>query len=159
MHKKIAIGIGTAAAALSALTFAVTPAYADAGSATIQGAGTISPGLTTTATSQTFSFSGTGPVVDANNTSLSGVYTCNVAGSSSAPETSATGAGTFSGSCTGPTSVSVSGNYTRDAGDVVITGRISGSISASFTGGCVFIPTSAPTVTSFRVVCQLALTS
>jgi hypothetical protein len=157
VHKKIAIGIGTAAAALSALTFAVTPAYADTGMATIQGAGTISPGLTTTPANQTFSFSGSGPVVDANNTALTGVYNCSVSGASSAPETSATGAGSFSGSCSGPTTVAVSGTYTRDAGTVVISGSISGSISASFTGGCVFTPTSAPTVTSFRVACHLAL--
>lgn len=159
MHKKIAIGIGTAAAALSALTFAVTPAFADVGTATIQGAGQISPGLTTTPTSQSFTFTGSGPVIDANNASLTGVYTCNVSGSSSAPETSATGAGSFAGSCSGPTTVAVSGNYTRDAGEVVLTGSISGSISASFTGGCVFAPTSAPTVTSFRVACHLALTN
>lgn len=159
MHKKFAFGIGTAAAALSVLTFAVTPAYADAGSATIQGAGTISPGLTTTPTSQSFSFSGSGPVVDANNASLSGLYNCSVNGASSAPETSATGAGTFAGSCSGPTTVAVSGNYTRDGGEVVITGSISGSINASFTGACDFTPTSAPTVTSFRVACEIALTN
>lgn len=159
MHKKIAIGIGTAAAALSALTFAVTPAFADAGSATIQGAGQISPGLTTTPTSQSFTFSGSGPVVDANNASLTGIYTCNVSGSSSAPETSATGAGTFAGTCSGPTTVGVSGNYTRDGGTVVVTGGISGPITASFTGGCDFTPTSAPTVTSFRVACHFVLTN
>lgn len=159
MHKKIAIGIGTAAAAISALTFAVAPAYADAGSATIQGAGTIAPGLTTTPTSQTFTFSGSGPVVDANNAANDGVYTCSVAGASSAPETSATGAGSFSGSCSGPTTVAVSGNYTRDGGEVVINGSISGAINASFTGACDFTPTSAPTVTSFRVACEIALTN
>jgi hypothetical protein len=157
VHKKIAIGIGTAAAALSALTFAVTPAFADVGTATIQGAGQISPGLTTTPTSQSFTFTGTGPVIDANNASLTGVYTCNVSGSSSAPETSATGAGTFGGTCSGPATVSVTGNYTRDGGTVVVTGGISGPITASFTGACVFAPTSAPTVTSFRVACHFAL--
>lgn len=159
MHKKIAMGIGTAAAALGALTFAVSPAYADAGSATIQGAGTISPGLTTTPTSQSFSFSGSGPVIDANNASLTGVYTCNVAGASSSPETSVAGSGTFAGSCSGPTTVSVNGTYSRDGGEVVISGTIGGAISASFTGGCSFTPTSAPTVTSFRVVCHIALTN
>ena len=157
MHKKIAFGIGSAAAALSVLTFAVTPAYADAGSATIQGAGTISPGLTTTAANQSFTFNGSGPVVDANNASLTGIYNCSVAGASSAPETSATGQGTFSGSCTGVTTVAVSGSYTRDGGEVVITGSISGAINASFTGACDFTPTSAPTVTSFRVACEIAL--
>lgn len=157
MHRKIAFGIGTAAAALSVLTVAVTPAFADVGSATIQGAGTISPGLSTTAANQSFTFSGTGPVVDANNASLSGLYTCNVAGASSAPETSVAGAGTFSGTCSGPTTVGVSGTYSRDGGEVVINGSISGPITASFTGACDFTPTSAPTVTSFRVACEIAL--
>jgi hypothetical protein len=157
VHKKIAIGIGTIAAAASALTFAVSPAYADTGSATIQGAGTIAPGLTTTPTNQSFTFSGSGPVVDANNASLSGVYNCTVSGSSSAPETSATGAGSFAGSCSGPTTVAVNGQYTRDGGVVVIQGGISGPITASFTGACDFTPTSAPTVTSYRVACEIAL--
>jgi len=157
VHKKIAIGLGTLAAAASALTFAISPAYADTGSATIQGAGTISPGLSTTPAAQSFTFSGSGPVVDANNASASGVYNCTVAGSSSGTETSATGQGSFSGTCSGPVTAGVSGSYTRDGGAVTLNGSISGPIAASFTGGCVFVPTSAPTVTSYRVVCQLAL--
>jgi hypothetical protein len=151
------MGLGTAAAAAGVLTFAISPAYADTGSATIQGAGTIAPGLSTTAANQSFTFSGSGPVVDANNAGASGVYTCNVSGASSAPETSVAGAGTFSGSCSGPTTASVSGTYTRDGGEVVIAGSLSGPISASFTGACDFTPTSAPTVTSFRVACEIAL--
>lgn len=158
MRTRISLGLAAVAGGVSTLTFAVPPAYADAGSLTIQGAGTISPGLTTTPTMQSFSFSGSGPLIDASHPLLSGTYTCFVAGSSSAPESILAGSGTFAGSCSGPTAVSLNGVYSRDGGYAswVLAGQIGGPITAGFTGACTTVPTSAPNIASYRVACSLA---
>lgn len=156
--------VSAAFAVLGSLVVAATPASAGAstaalteGSATIQGAGTISPGLTTTPTAQSFSFTASGPFVVANP-SATGIYSCTVSGSSWSVETVAVGQGNLGGSCSGPTTLALVGSYTR-YGEFqwLVTGAISGAISVSFTGLCSGSPSSAPTVSSFRVVCQLVL--
>jgi hypothetical protein len=158
VRTKIRLGVAVVAAGMSTLTIAMPPAYADTGSVTIQGAGTISPGLTTTPTTQFFSFSASGPIVDAGHPLLSGTYSCNINGQSSTPEAILAGSGTFNGSCSGPTTVSLSGVYSRDGGYAswVLAGQIDGPITASFTGACTTVPTSAPTIASYRVACTLA---
>ena len=162
MRTKISLGLAAVVIALTTSALTAAPGYADTGNADIQtggwvlqGAGTLSPGLTTTPTSQTFSFSGSGAWIVGLQTSLSGVYQCNIAGASFAPETVLNGEGSINGSCSGPTTVAISGQYTRDAGYAlwVLTGTVSGSINTNFTGTCTTVPTSVPTVTSYRIVC------
>ena len=158
MRTRVTLGIAALATVLSSLTFVTLPAHADTGIATIQGAGTVGPGLTTTPTAQNYSLSGSGPIVVANRPSLTGVYTCNISGGSSWVETVAVGQGSFAGSCSGPTTVAIDGAYTRYGEfEWLITGQFTGAFNASYTGVCTGAPSSAPTVTSFRIACQLAL--
>ena len=157
MRTRMSLGLAAIAAGVSTLTLAVPPAYADTGAFTMQGAGTITPGLTTTPQTQTFTFVGSGPLIDASQPSRSGVYECYVNGASSAAETALVGAGNFSGACSGPASMPLTGTYTRDGTEVVITGSMGTPFNSGFTGVCLFTPNSAPSVNSYRVECEIAL--
>ena len=125
MNPKVIVRGGLLAAAASLAVFAALPASADTGGGEISGSGTISPGLTTTSTPQSFSFSGSGNIATA---SVHGSIDCNVSGSSTGGETVATGQGTFSGSCTGTAgSISVTaGTYLRAGGNVQISATRAG---------------------------------
>lgn len=160
MHTRLALGVAATVAALSALVFSDSPAFADTGNFTLQGAGTISPGLTTTPAAQSLTFTGSGPLIDESNPALSGIYNCNFVGASSAPATLLVDQGTLTGSCAGPTTFGVDGSYARDGGFAVwtVTGRLNGGINARYTGVCSGLPTSGPTVTSYRLTCDLVLT-
>lgn len=127
-----------------------SPSASASGVAALAGGGTISPGLSTTAANQSFTFSGTLAYAGSPG---AGTYTCNVSGSSSGPETVATGAGSASGGCSGSAgSFSFSGAYTRAGGAVTVTGHATGSAgSGSVTCALGFAATSAPTVTSYQV--------
>jgi hypothetical protein len=131
------------------------PAGAAAGTGTVVGHGTISPGLTNTPTFQRISFIGT---LVAAGTKNSGTYSCVFTGASSIAETSAKGKGTARGSCTGSKgSATSSVAYTRTATDVVLSGHSTGAISGAINGDCNFAPTSAPTTKSYQLQCFLAL--
>lgn len=152
-------GGGLLAALVAATALILTgasPAFAATASATVVGHGMISPGLTTTPTDQTFAFGGTAVV--AGTGGVSGVYTCSVDGSSSVPETVASGAGIGSGSCTkSGVAIDVSVTYLREAGSVTLSGSASGAVTGSLTGECSFEPTTAPTVTAFELQCAVAI--
>ena len=131
------------------------PAGAAAGTGTVVGHGTISPGLTNTPTYQTISFIGTLVAVGTKN---SGTYSCVFTGSSSIKETSAKGKGTSRGSCTGANGSATSTvSYTRTATDVVLSGTSTGAIAGKINGDCSFEPTSAPTTKNYQLQCFLAL--
>jgi hypothetical protein len=112
----------------------------------IQGSGTISPGLTTTPTNQSISFTGTATVVGTHGTP--GTYSCSFSGTSSIPETTANGAGTVSGSC-GPIAFS-SCTYVR-AGVNVAVNCTEGTRTA--TAKCVFNPGNTNPTTRYTLIC------
>jgi len=156
--------LGVVAAGASAAVLAMGPAGAatDVAAGTISGSGTITPGLTATPQNTNFTFSGSGTVTDASNSAGSGSYTCNVTGHSSIMETSAHGAGVFSGSCSGPLSISVTnGTYVRVGASVTAEGQgaASNGSSGHFEANCVFEPDQTPPapVTSYHLICTVAL--
>jgi hypothetical protein len=151
-------------AGTSAALLAVSPASAadDVGYANITGSGTISPGLTTVSTTQSFTFSGTGALVDASSPTDSGVYGCTVSGSSNGGETVVSGQGTGSGSCDrtlpGPSHIVVSNLvYVRTGTVVTFTATLSGEVNGQASGTCAFVPTSGPPVTTYRVHCHITI--
>ena len=148
----ISIRKGVIAMSISALGITglvLAPTASAAGTGAIVGGGSISPGLTTTPTAQSFTFTGT---LVAAAVPGAGVYSCSVGGSSSGGETVATGGGSAGGGCSGSAgSFSFSGSYTRAGGAVVVTGTASGSISGSVRCALAFAATSAPTVVSYEV--------
>ena len=131
------------------------PAGAAAGTGTVVGHGTISPGLTNTPTFQKVSFIGT---LVAAGTKNSGTYSCVFTGASTIKETSAKGKGTARGSCTGSNgSATANVNYNRVGTDVVLAGSSTGALSGALNGDCSFEPTSAPTTKNYQLQCLLAL--
>jgi hypothetical protein len=137
-------------------------AATDVAAGTIAGSGTISPGLTTTPTFDSFTFSGSGTVQDPSDPAGSGAYTCSVSGNSTIAETAAHGAGTFSGSCSGPLSIAVTtGTYVRVGASVTAegTGTASNGSSGHFEANCVFRPTQTPPtpITSYTLTCTVSL--
>jgi hypothetical protein len=134
-------------------TGAISPGLTSPGIVAIAGTGTISPGLTTTGGNQTFSFSGNGAGSVRGET---GQYSCGVNGNDYIGTTTQ-GNGGFSGTCNTPCgTVGVNGNYSRTVGLVSVNGGsvTSGCLTGSaFSGDCVFIPTSGPTIKSYAVVC------
>lgn len=159
-----AITLGLVAAGASAALLAMGPAGAatDVAAGTIAGGGTISPGLSTSPTFQSFTFQGTGNVVDPTDPAGSGTYTCSVSGTSTIAETGAHGLGTFSGSCSGPLSIAVSnGTYVRVGASVTAEGNgtASNGSSGHFEANCVFVPGQTPpaTVTTYSLTCSVAL--
>ncbi|MDQ1698452.1 MAG: hypothetical protein QOG34_315 [Frankiaceae bacterium] len=110
--------------------------------------------LTGSSSAQTFSFSGNGAGSVGGQT---GQYSCGVNGNDSIGTTTQ-GAGGFSGSCNTPCgSVGVSGNYSRVANIVTVSGSLTSGclIGRTFSGNCLFVPTSGPTVVSFALTCEL----
>lgn len=160
---KLLTAAGSAAAAVSLGLAAFAPAYADTGSAHVVGTGTISPGLTTTPTFQTFGFTGTAAITDASDPTASGTYACSVNGASDIAETNVTGHGSFAGRCVGQQSQGTltvnTATYTRTGGAVQITNgdaTAPNGTDTKFSGDCAFTPTSNPTdVTSFAVHCDI----
>jgi hypothetical protein len=149
------LGLAVTAIGAVGVMIGAGPAGAAAGTGTVVGHGTISPGLTNTPTFQRVSFIGT---LVAAGTKNSGVYSCVFTGSSTIKETSAKGKGTARGSCTGsPGSATANVSYTRVATDVVLSGHSTGAISGALNGNCNFAPTSAPTVKNYQLQCILAL--
>jgi hypothetical protein len=131
------------------------PAGAAAGSAAVVGHGTISPGLTTTPTAQTISFTGT---LVAAGTANSGTYACRFTGSSTIKETTQKGKGVARGTCSGSKGTATSTvSYTRTTSAVVLAGTSTGALAGKLNGACVFEPTSAPQVKAYQLQCALAL--
>jgi len=152
LRKGLLVSVGLA----GVLGLAVAPNASAAGTGVIAGGGGISPGLTTTPTNQNFSFTGT---LVAAAVPGAGVYTCNISGASSAPETVATGGGSASGGCSGSAgSFNFNGSYTRAGGAVTGAGSASGAIAGTVVCGLSFAATSAPTVVSYEVAgsCSIA---
>jgi hypothetical protein len=131
----------------------LVPANANTGDfAVIVGGGNPSPGLTTTPTFQTFSFSGNGAGTIGGQT---GPFSCTFNGDDTVGTTQQS-SGVFNGSCNTPcATVGITGTYTRtvafwSAGATFTSGCLYGR-SVAFT--CVWVPTSAPTVVSYEMVC------
>lgn len=147
LHRRSVLALG--GLAVAGLTAFAAPGASAAGAGALVGTGTISPGLTTTPTNQSFNFSGTLAYAGSPG---AGAYTCNVNGSSSGPETVATGGGSASGTCSGSAGAfSFSGGYTRAGGAVTVTGSASGTASGAVLCALGFTATSAPTVRSYAV--------
>jgi hypothetical protein len=150
-------------------------AYAAPGAsvAIVSGSGTISPGLTLTATSQTVSFGGTAVGAGAAAAGVgavgtaAGVFGCSFSGGPNPPETQLSGSGIATGTCSGGTvgsaTLSCTASYTRVGALVVITltctATASGPLGAASSSGpavgvFIFIPTSAPgaPVTSYDLI-------
>jgi hypothetical protein len=158
------LALSVVAAGASAAVLAMGPAGAatDVAAGTISGGGTISPGLSATPTTQSFTFSGSGSVQDPSDPAGSGTYNCSVSGNSTIAETSAHGAGTFSGSCNGPLSIAVTnGTYVRVGASVTAEGNgtASNGSSGHFEANCVFVPGQTPpnNVVSYTLTCSVAL--
>lgn len=154
MRRKIGVGVAVLAAA--GVAWGATPSHA-AGGGTVVGHGTISPGLTTKATFQHVTFSGT--LAGGTSAKNAGTYNCVFNGASNIAETIQKGHGTATGSCSGSKgSGTASVTYTRNGGAVQLAGTASGAVSGHLTGACNFEPTSAPTVKSYQLQCAIALT-
>lgn len=129
---------------------------ANSGDVWLDGGGTISPGLTVSGGPQTILYgaTGTGEVGGQE-----GRFQCGITWNDSIG-TLALGSGSVSGVCTVPCgSMDMSGSFVREAAVVTLRGNASGCLPVStLTGTCAFIPTSAPTVTSFDMDCDLVLT-
>lgn len=130
----------------------------------VEGGGSISPGLTSTPTAQSGTFSGTvaGTIFAAPGAAI-GLGSCNFSFSSTIAETAAQGQGTASGSCSGGTigngTISASLTYTRAGAEVTVvltaceiiaSGPIGtgSSTCVAGTGEFEFTPTSGNGVTS-----------
>jgi hypothetical protein len=149
------VALATGAIGAVGVFIAAGPAGAAAGTASVVGHGTISPGLTNTPTAQRISFIGTLAAVGTKN---SGTYSCVFTGSSSIKETNAKGKGTARGNCAGSKgSATATVNYTRTATNVVLAGKSTGALAGTLNGDCNFVPTSAPTVKNYQLQCQIAL--
>jgi hypothetical protein len=154
-----------------------TPAHAvGAAAATMFGSGTMSPGLTTVPTPQSFTMSsanlGGFPSVMAgastNGGAVSTLMSCTFTGSSTLAggETTAAGLGTGSGNCTTATSligtggIACSVTYIRVGPfwEIVITctSTVNGNSNNSGVGIgiCAWVATSANPTTSYQIVCQ-----
>jgi hypothetical protein len=137
--------------AVASLLTLAAPGASAAGGGALYGTGTISPGLTTVGTYQSFTFGGTLAYAGSRG---AGTYSCGVSGSSSAPETVVSGGGSARGTCTGSAGTfSFSGSYTRvgwGAGAVMyITASAAGSVSGTLLCALELTPTSFPTEVSY----------
>jgi hypothetical protein len=147
------VRLGVVALVTVASAFTVAPAGASTGdSATLAGTGSISPGLTTTPTAQTFSFSGNGAGTVGG---VTGQYSCSVNGNEPAG-TTIQGSGAFNGSCNTPCgSAGVSGNFTRTIGTVTGTATFTSGCLSGHTASwhCERVWTSGPVVQSYIEIC------
>jgi hypothetical protein len=143
-----------AAVMVAPLTFVATsPASADPAVATVEGSGTIDPGLPTTGcANQSVDFDGTGTVSHGDH---EGSYDFHFEGNSSICESLATGegSGTLSGDISGTVSYSRTVNHVSVSGNVTF-GSTSGAIVA---GSCVFQPTNANPTTEYELRCTIVL--
>jgi hypothetical protein len=155
-------GLLAAAASVALLVMGTASAATDGAVGTISGEGTISPGLSASPANQQWTFDASGSVQDPSNQAGSGSYSCSFSGNSGpVQETLALGTGTFSGSCSGPMSIAITGGtYTRQGVMVTIEGTASvsnGSVN-HFVAHCLFIPPRSPLVpmTSYSVFCGIS---
>jgi hypothetical protein len=143
------------AAATAALMIPTNSMAAVVAAGVVEGNGTISPPLTTV--TQPVSGGFTGTLVGATSSPTAGTATCTFTfASTGAGDNVATGQGTASGSCSGSAgTLSASLGYTRVGPVVALTGSgsVNGAAVALYVVGCVFVPTSAPAVASFALVC------
>lgn len=122
------------------------------GIAVVTGSGTLNPGIGPSAQTQNYAFGGT--AVIATDTAQ-GVATCNFSGSSSAPESIASGGGTLSGTCSGAgISAACSIAFTRIGVAVIFDASCSGNPSGSAVGTAQFVPTN-PAGTTYQAVAEL----
>jgi hypothetical protein len=140
------------------------PAHALAGTVAgeFEGSGTISPGLTTTPTSQSWSLSGTLAWAGSVDTGLgAGTASCSFGGGSTSPESVATGTVTMSGSCSGGTVGSFSCTCTLTITRVGCCWLITLRCTICINGHCItftviirlcMLPTSTSPVTSYLVL-------
>jgi len=154
MRQATKLRLGVAAVAIGAVTFAALPANASTGFFTLSGSGTISPGLTTVSTAQTWTFAGSGVAV---TDTYVGTINCTLSGND--PFATVTqGQGTFSGACTTIGTEPFSGAFTRLGETEVLNGFIGpGAITGTVTGRCDWEPTSAPTVTTSQQQCYFVV--
>jgi hypothetical protein len=137
-----------------------TPQARAAGAITgfLEGSGTMSPGLTLTSTSQSWTFSGTVVGAAESGRASAGVMSCSYSGGSSGGETQISGSGTMSGACSGGTvgtaSVPCAIAFTRIGVHVAsmsitmsCTVNVSGDGPSTITGAgtFAFLTTSSPT--------------
>jgi hypothetical protein len=132
---------------------------ATAGTGAYVGSGTTSPGLSVVPTAQNVAGSGTlaglavvgGPVVIND--------TCSFSGSTDIASTLAQSDGNLTVSCSGTAATTAALHYTRTAAVVTLqgTGTINGA-AVLVHGACAFLPTSAPTVTTYVLICGLVAT-
>jgi hypothetical protein len=150
------LGLAATAIGVIGVFIGAGPAGAAAGTGTVVGHGTISPGLTSKPTFQKVSFTGTLAAVGTKN---SGTYACNFTGASNIPETQQKGHGSARGTCSGSHGTATSTvTYARTATNVTLKGSSVGAIAGKVTGDCSFEPTSAPTTKSYQLQCELVLT-
>lgn len=165
----VVVAVVTALAQVSATT-----AYAQAaGAGVVQGAGTISPGLSLTPTNQTVSFSGTvaGAFAGVPGVGDVGNLNCTFSGASTIQETDLQGQGTVSGTCDGTgiatgKTITVTCNvmvYIRILATVIVQARctlviknvpsgvVTLKVDVDVRGHFVFIPTTVNPVTSYRL--------
>jgi hypothetical protein len=156
----------------SALAAGQSPAHAvGTGAVVVAGSGTISPGLTTVPTNQSFTFSTVASFAAVGSTNGGAnvvTLNCFFSGSSTLPETTAAGLGTGSGSCTtsqsivGSISITCSMTYLRVGPIQIIiytcTITINGNSNNSGIeiGICVWAPTTFNPTTSYVTVCEWA---
>jgi hypothetical protein len=150
--------VACCATALALACLGTMPASAlTNGGGAYAGSGTASPGLSLTPTAQTTS--GAGTLVGAaavNGSAVAIADSCNYTGSTNLQSTLAESAGSLNASCTGSTSVTGLLTYTRIGAVVVLQGTVTvGGANALGDGACAFVPTSAPTVTSYELACAL----
>jgi hypothetical protein len=152
------LGIGATALGAAGIFLGAGMATANStGGGAVVGHGTISPGLTTTPTYQTISFTGT-LAAAGNPASKAGTYTCNFTGSSSIAETLQKGKGTAKGSCSGSKGTATATvRYGRNGGVVTLNGSSTGALVGTITGVCNFVPTTAPKVKAYQLQCGLAI--
>lgn len=149
------LGLITTAIGTVGVLIGAGPAAA-AGTGTVVGKGTISPGLTNVPAYQRVTFTGT---LVAVGTKGSGTYACVFSGASTIKETSLKGKGNASGTCTGANGRATSRvSYVRTGSVVTLNGTSLGALAGKVQGACNFEPTSAPTTKSYQLQCTLALT-
>jgi hypothetical protein len=148
--KRIIGKLGVFLALAMAVSMVGSNAYAaGTGGGVVNGAGSISPGLTTTPTNQTVSFGGTltGVIVAGANASA-GSLTCNFSGGGTAETQALALNGNVSGSCSG---TGVNGVAIGAACTALAYARVGAVVVVSATGTCTFT-VGTTTVTATVVV-------
>jgi len=128
------------------------------GTAVMVGTGNHSPGLTSVPGPQNFTFAGNAVGnVGGGPESFGCTWTGNEIGSVTQ------GSGSFNGFCgLSCGTVGISGSISRTISEVTLSGSVTTGAcfsSSSFSGSCVFVPTTGPTVISYAQVCELRFPS